>query len=59
LAKRLSYSGVEIPIVFLSGHDQEAIQGKLLGVNYEAYLKKPFNPVDLLDTLEDITQKVK
>jgi DNA-binding response OmpR family regulator len=44
----------EIPIVFLSARAQEMDVNSGLEIGASAYLTKPFDPADLLDTVERV-----
>lgn len=44
----------DIPIVFLSGDSKSMIEKKGLGMGAAGYIRKPFDPVKLLEEIEAI-----
>jgi CheY-like chemotaxis protein len=46
-----------IPIVFLSARAQDADLERGSGMGAEAYITKPFDPIDLLDLVADLTKQ--
>jgi len=59
LVQHLSSSGIygDIPILALSGLDPEQTRIKCLEYGVGKYFLKPFNPVDLLDSINNLMVK--
>lgn len=49
--------GSPLPIVALSAHASEADRQRALGVGFDAHLAKPFDPVDLVELLDDVLRR--
>ncbi len=45
----------DTPVVFLSARAQDSDLEKGTGIGAEAYITKPFDPIDLLDLVADLT----
>jgi len=58
LVEQLTTSGIygEIPIIILSSLDKNETEKKCLQLGIDHYFTKPFNPVELLDTVKNITR---
>ena len=56
LIKHLSTSGLhgEIPVVVLSGLDERETESRCLEYGVVRYFLKPFNPVELMDSIRDL-----
>jgi len=56
LIKHLSTSGLhgEIPMVVLSGLEQEETESRCMEFGAVRYFLKPFNPVELMDSIRDL-----
>jgi FixJ family two-component response regulator len=52
LQSRLVTSGDPTPIIFLTGHGNEAARAQALAAGAIAFLSKPFDPEALLDAVE-------
>jgi DNA-binding response OmpR family regulator len=59
LVQHLSSSGIygDIPILVLSGLDIDETRVKCLEYGVSKYFLKPFNPVDLLDSINNLMKK--
>jgi CheY-like chemotaxis protein len=59
LVQHLSSSGIygDIPILVLSGLDNDETQAKCLEYGVDKYFSKPFNPVDLLESVNNVMSK--
>ncbi|HLX93377.1 MAG TPA: response regulator [Puia sp.] len=59
LVEQLSSSGIygHIPLLVLSGLDNEETQVKCLEHSVSKYFLKPFNPVDLLSVVNNLVRK--
>jgi DNA-binding response OmpR family regulator len=59
LVEQLSSSGIygNIPLLVLSGLDNEETQVKCLEHGVAKYFLKPFNPVDLLSVINNLVRK--
>jgi DNA-binding response OmpR family regulator len=59
LVEQLSSSGIygNIPLLVLSGLDNEETQVKCLEYGVVKYFLKPFNPVDLLSSINSVIRK--
>lgn len=59
--KNVHYSGFfgHIPLVILSGMDQEEIRSRCLSSGASAFLLKPFNPEEILNTIESVLEQNK
>jgi DNA-binding response OmpR family regulator len=59
LIQQLSSSGIygDVPILVLSGLDNQETQIKCLEYGVEKYFLKPFNPVDLLLSISNLMKK--
>jgi two-component system, chemotaxis family, chemotaxis protein CheY len=59
LIQHLSSSGIygDIPILVLSGLDNDETQAKCLEYGVDKYFSKPFNPVDLLESVNNVMSK--
>jgi two-component system, chemotaxis family, chemotaxis protein CheY len=59
LIQQLSSSGIygDIPILVLSGLDKEETQLKSIEYGVAKYFLKPFNPVDLLSSINNLMKK--
>jgi DNA-binding response OmpR family regulator len=59
LVQHLSSSGIygDIPILVLSGLDIDETRVKCLEYGVGKYFLKPFNPVDLLDSINNLMKK--
>jgi two-component system, chemotaxis family, chemotaxis protein CheY len=59
LVQHLSSSGIygDIPILVLSGLDNDETQVKCLEYGVDKYFSKPFNPVDLLESVNGLMSK--
>jgi two-component system, chemotaxis family, chemotaxis protein CheY len=59
LVQHLSSSGIygDIPILVLSGLNNDETQRKCFEYGVDKYFLKPFNPVDLLDSLNDLMKR--
>jgi len=59
LVQHLSSSGIygDIPILVLSGLDLDETRAKCLEYAVGKYFLKPFNPVDLLDSINSLMKK--
>jgi FixJ family two-component response regulator len=51
LERRLAADGAGIPIVFITGHDDEVTRGRVRQSGALAYLRKPFDKRALLDAI--------
>jgi FixJ family two-component response regulator len=51
LQKQLAASGSEIPIIFITAHDNGDIYTKAIEEGAKAFLHKPFDEQDLLDAI--------
>lgn len=56
LIKQLSTSGLhgDIPVVVLSGLDQRETESKCIEFGVVRYFLKPFNPVELMESINDL-----
>lgn len=56
LIKQLSTSGLhgDIPVVVLSGLDQRETESKCMEFGVVRYFLKPFNPVELMESINDL-----
>ena len=56
LIKHLSTSGLhgEIPVVVLSGLDETETEGRCVEYGVVRYFLKPFNPVELMESVRDL-----
>lgn len=56
LIKHLSTSGLhgEIPVVVLSGLDERETESRCVEYGVVRYFLKPFNPVELMDSIRDL-----
>jgi len=54
--RNVHYSGFfgHIPIIMLSGMDQEEIKARCLNSGASAFLVKPFNPEEILKTIDQV-----
>ena len=50
--ERLQEMGVQIPVIFITAHDDAATQERVNGSGAVAYLRKPFEEHALLDAIE-------
>ncbi len=59
--KNVHYSGFfgHIPIIMLSGMDQEEIKTRCLSNGASAFLVKPFNPEEIIETIEKVLEQNK
>lgn len=59
--KNVHYSGFfgHIPLVMLSGMDQKEIKARCLTNGASAFLVKPFNPEEILSTIESVLEQNK
>jgi CheY-like chemotaxis protein len=59
LVQHLSSSGIygDIPILVLSGLESEETLAKCLEFGVDKYFSKPFNPVDLLQSVNSLMSK--
>lgn len=51
LQEELSRRGIKMPIVFITGHRDEALRSRLIGQGAIAYLIKPFGDSAMLEAL--------
>ena len=51
LQKQLAASGSEIPIIFITAHDNGDTQKKAIEEGAKAFLHKPFDEQDLMDAI--------
>jgi FixJ family two-component response regulator len=54
LYEALTASGRRIPVIFISGHADDAMRKKAIGLGAAALLDKPFNDATLLQLVETI-----
>jgi len=54
LVETLTASGKKIPVIFISGHADETMRKKAIGVGAIALLSKPFDDETLLQLVNDI-----
>ena len=54
---RLRQSGLQIPVVIITGHDTEESQQRVLDAGAAAYLRKPVDDQVLLDTVTAAIEK--
>jgi len=52
LRRRLAAAGSTIPVVFITGHDDEKSHADALAAGCVAYLRKPFDAVQLIAALD-------
>jgi two-component system, chemotaxis family, chemotaxis protein CheY len=59
LVQHLSSSGIygDIPVLVLSGLDNDETQVKCMEYGVDKYFLKPFNPVDLLESVDSLMKK--
>jgi len=59
--KNVHFSGFfgHIPIIMLSGMDQKEIKARCLNSGASAFLVKPFNPEEILSTIESVLEQNK
>ena len=50
--ERLKTMGVQVPVIFITAHDDEATHGRVRRSGAVAYLRKPFEDHALLDAIE-------
>jgi FixJ family two-component response regulator len=51
LRRQLTLSGVSLPVIFMTGDDQEATRQAALQAGCAAYLRKPFSSSALIDAI--------
>jgi FixJ family two-component response regulator len=51
LARQLSADGYRFPVIFMTGHDNAAVESQALAAGAIAYLRKPFSGKMLVDAL--------
>jgi FixJ family two-component response regulator len=54
LRKQLARQGVSIPVIFITGVDNETTKKAALQAGCVAYLQKPFPSRDLIDAIEQV-----
>jgi FixJ family two-component response regulator len=54
LRKELAGEGVSIPVIFITGVDNNAARAAALQAGCVAYLHKPFSSRDLIDAIEQV-----
>ena len=52
LRRQLKFSGIELPVIFITGNDSEATRKAAMEAGCVAYLPKPFPTKSLLDAIE-------
>jgi len=50
---KLARSGITIPVIFITAHDEIGLREKALGAGALAFLRKPFNDELLIKTLRE------
>ena len=54
LRKQLARDGVSVPVIFITGVDNNATRAAALQAGCVAYLQKPFPSQDLIDAIEQV-----
>ncbi|HYA27211.1 MAG TPA: response regulator [Acidobacteriota bacterium] len=54
---RLSISGKDLPVIFITAHDEVGVREKALGAGALAFLRKPFNDELLAKTLREAIKR--
>ena len=54
LARELTRSGLSVPVIFMTGHQGEALRQAALEEGCVAYLRKPFLSTPLIEAIEQI-----
>ena len=52
MQRQLKFSGIELPVIFITGNDSEATRKAAMEAGCVAYLPKPFPTKSLLDAIE-------
>ena len=52
LGRKLTFSGISIPIIFITSEDSDVVRGAALDVGCAAYLSKPVSAKQLIDAVD-------
>jgi FixJ family two-component response regulator len=52
LRESLTAKNIQIPVIFITGHDRPRLEGRALRLGAVAYLRKPFDDQALLDAIQ-------
>ena len=52
LARQLAADGYKFPVIFMTGHDNAAVESQAIAAGAIAYLRKPFPGTILIDALK-------
>jgi FixJ family two-component response regulator len=53
LQRELVRTGIRLPVVIITGHDEPGMEGRCLGAGAGAYLRKPLDDETLLTAIEN------
>lgn len=53
LQRELVRTGIRLPVVIITGHDEPGMEGRCLGAGAGAYLRKPLDDKTLLAAIDD------
>lgn len=57
LKKRLDSSGLKLPVIFMTAHDNEETRRKAKNIGAFAYLQKPFEDLQLIKTINKAVRR--
>src|SRR5262245_15364554 len=57
LKRKLDFSGMSVPVIFITGKDSKSVRKIALDVGCSAYLPKPFPAKKLIDAIEKASSR--